>query len=401
MDNVGETILNFNRGRDPERLHMKYASMRRSAFAFLRGSCHLFYAQLPAHPLFDTAPPVWSCGDLHLENFGSYRGEDHLAYFDINDFDESALAPLTWDVVRFLTSLLVGALEMMLDEDDAQALCRVFLDAYNDTLSSGKTTWIERATAGGLLRDLLDSVTLRSRADFLDSRTTVTGGKRRLRIDGRKALAASAQDQQRVTRILDDFSRTQEDPGFYRAIDIARRVAGTGSLGVERYVILVHGKGGPDGHHLLDLKQALPSSLAEHLDTAQPHWHDDAERVVALQRRLQAVSIASLHAIADARTCYVLRALLPSEDRVTLNRDVESFTRIASVVQSMGKIAASAHLRGAGRDQSATTDELIAFSGDLRWQHTLYKLALRCASQVEQDWRSFCRDYDDGLFEFS
>lgn len=395
---VAKTILAYNKGRDPERVQMKYASMRRSAFSFLRGTCHLFYARLPAHALFTSAPPVWSCGDLHLENFGSYKGENHLAYFDINDFDEAALAPLTWDVVRFLSSVLVGAQEMTLSPDDAQSLCVAFLDAYNSTLATGKSTWVERASATGLLRELLDNVGLRSRPDFLNSRTTIVGSKRRIHLDGRKALAASPEQRARVTAILDDFARTQPDPKFYKLIDVARRIAGTGSLGVERYIILVRGKGGTDGNYLLDLKRALPSSLMPRLDTPQPKWKSEAARVVALQCRMQAVHIACLHAIAVGRTSYVMRALLPSEDRVTLNRDVDSFERIASVVRSMGNIAASAQLRSSGRDQSATADQLIAFSRKKQWQPTMVALALRCAKQVEQDWQTYCDAYDAGVF---
>ena len=52
-----EVIAAFNAGRDPERLAMKYKAMRRNAFVFLRGTCHLFYAGLPADPLLRDAPP--------------------------------------------------------------------------------------------------------------------------------------------------------------------------------------------------------------------------------------------------------------------------------------------------------------------------------------------------------
>jgi hypothetical protein len=40
-------------------------------------------------------------------------------------------------------------------------------------------------------------------------------------------------------------------PSFF-APDVARRIAGTGSLGVQRYVILVEGKGSTGGHYLPD-----------------------------------------------------------------------------------------------------------------------------------------------------
>ena len=92
MDVISE-IRTFNAGREVERLKLKYQKMRKDPFSFLRGSCHLFYKRLPEFRLFKSAPLVWVCGDLHLENFGSYKGNNRLTYFDLNDFDESALAP--------------------------------------------------------------------------------------------------------------------------------------------------------------------------------------------------------------------------------------------------------------------------------------------------------------------
>ena len=93
----------------PSVLAMKYAKMAQNPFIFLRGACHLFYDALPDTPLFQEAPLAWCCGDLHFENFGSYKGDNRLVYFDINDYDEAALAPVTWDMVRLLTSIQCGA----------------------------------------------------------------------------------------------------------------------------------------------------------------------------------------------------------------------------------------------------------------------------------------------------
>ena len=94
--------------------------MRSSPFVFLRATCHLFYRRLPDLPLFADAPAVWSCGDLHLQNFGSYKGDNRLVYFDLNDFDEGVLAPASWDLVRFLTSVRVGAESMGVKDKDAR-----------------------------------------------------------------------------------------------------------------------------------------------------------------------------------------------------------------------------------------------------------------------------------------
>jgi uncharacterized protein (DUF2252 family) len=103
MSDVVERIHSFNQGRVQERLQSKYQRMAANSFAFFRGTCHLFYEDWPAGSLLNSSPAVWICGDLHLENFGSYKGDNRLAYFDMNDFDEGVL-PCTWDLAHFLTT---------------------------------------------------------------------------------------------------------------------------------------------------------------------------------------------------------------------------------------------------------------------------------------------------------
>lgn len=398
IPDAAEQIRRFNAGREPERLALKYAAMRRRAFTFLRGSCHLFYNRLPSDPLLAQAPAAWCCGDLHLENFGSYKGDDWLAHFDINDFDEAALAPLSWDVLRFLSSVLVGAGELGLHEREARAQCLAFLDTYGATLAGGAPGAVAAENADGLVRSLLEDVAQRSRPDFLDRRTERHGAHRRIRIDGKKALAADSAQRARAEALLATFAQTQPEPAFFAPLDVARRIAGNGSLGLERYVILVHGKGGEDGSYLLDLKLAPASSLTPQLHQPQPAWPTQAQRIVAIESRMQAVPEAFLHAIDDGQTSYVLRALLPSEDRIALDRSHISMNEFAGAVRTMARVAASAHLRGCGRDGAATVDALADFGRGDAWRAALLDIALGCAAQVGRDYASFCDAYDAGAF---
>ncbi len=64
--NAVELIHAFNAGREPERLALKYRAMAADPFAFLRGSCHLFYQDYAAAGPDVVAPVAWVCGDLHL-----------------------------------------------------------------------------------------------------------------------------------------------------------------------------------------------------------------------------------------------------------------------------------------------------------------------------------------------
>ena len=396
--NVTRAIQAFNAGRDPERLALKYQKMRSSPFGFLRGSCHLFYDRLPESGLFKSAPLTWICGDLHLENFGSYKGNNRLAYFDLNDFDEAALAPASWELVRMLTSLLVGAESLFINPADARALCTIFVDSYAAALAAGKAYWIESETAQGVIRNLLVGLTNRKRADFLDTRTILKGKKRVLKVDGKKALAASDAQRKAVTEFMEQFAKTQSQPAFFKVLDVARRIAGTGSLGVNRYVILVAGKGSPNSHYLLDLKQTLPSSVAPHQPSSQPKWPSEAHRVVETQRRMQAVSVALLQPVRFDNASYVVRELQPLEDRVVLDHTHNTLDELKSVVTNMGQMLAWAQLRSSGRQGSAIADDLIAFGVREKWKAKLLISARSCATQVVKDSITFNLSYDAGKF---
>lgn len=396
MDVVRQ-IKGFNEGRDPERLQMKYRKMRADAFAFMRGTCHLFYARLPTHGIFASAPLAWVCGDLHVENFGSYKGDNRLVYFDLNDFDEAALAPVTWELVRFLTSLRVATGSFPMSDLEADDSCVAFVDAYAGALANGKAFWVERETAIGLVRNLLNRLRDRKRLEFLDSYTHLRGKRRILRIDEGKALAVSDTQDAMIRDFMAGYAQAQPDPGFYRVLNVARRVAGTGSLGVDRYIVLVAGKGSPDRNYLLDLKLSLPSSLAPYLKTPQPKWNSEPDRIVTVQRRLQAVSMAFLEPVSLGQRGFVIRGLQPSEDRVSLARAMSRVQR-TQLVTTMGSVVAWAQLRSAGRQNSALADELIDFGKRKKWQLKLLQASLDCAKQLRRDSAKFDAAYDDGAF---
>jgi uncharacterized protein (DUF2252 family) len=394
--NIVKQILRFNAGRDPERLAMKYRNMCSDAFVFLRATCHLFYTDLGSERVLRKAPAAWACGDLHLENFGTYKGDNRLVYFDLNDFDEAALAPATCDPLRLVTSIIVGRGSMHVTLQQALALCATYLDAYSQSLVQGKARWVERETAPSPISDLMEELRLRHRPEFLDRRTVTKGRRRSIRIDGQKALACPASQKERVLECLNDFAATQGNPGFFEVLDVARRIAGNGSLGLDRYIVLVEGKGSPDANYLLDLKQATPSSVARPLRLKQPAWLDDAQRVVELQRRMQAISVAFLHAVQMGSAPYVLRALQPQQDRVSLAQTGHPIERLANLATVMGHCTAWSQLRSSGRQGSACTDELVDFGAQPEWRKRLLSVARECADQVEANWAAFAAAYKEG-----
>lgn len=393
---VVEAIRLQNAGRDPERLALKIAKMKESPFVFLRGAAHLFYDALPNHPVLTEAPLAWCCGDLHFENFGSYKADNRLAYFDINDFDEAALAPCTWDIVRLLTSIRCGADVLRATSDEAILLARDCLVAYRGALMQGKPMWVERDTAKGLIHELMAGLQERSRAEFLDGRTIKKGGVRQLKVDGVKALPASREERDQVTTFLKGFAAGQESPAFYKVLDVARRIAGTGSLGVARFVILIEGKGSPDGNYLLDLKESKPSALLPNLKRrhiAQPNWANEAQRAVAVQKRMQAVDHAFLIPVDYADTSCILRGLQPSEDRVAIADWGKKLSRLQEVVSVMGRLAAWDQLRSSGHDGAACADQLIAFAAKDDWLEAMLELVDAMVKTTVTQWEDFRENY--------
>jgi uncharacterized protein (DUF2252 family) len=383
-------IERFNAGREPERLEIKYRKMRGSPFAFFRGTAHLFWEDLASRQgAMPKSPVVWACGDLHFENFGSFQGDNGLSYFDLNDFDEAALAPASWEIARFVTSAHVAARELGLTRSDATELAKLFLDAYRKALMDGKARWIERATATGMVRRLLRRVSKETRATLLESHTSMSKGKRRIVVDGRRALPVTDGRRKSVTQQLDRFAKSQPNPDFFKVLDVARRAAGLGSLGLARFIVLVEGDGDREGNALLDAKEAAPSSLVRFQKRPKPTWPSEADRIVGVQRRMQAIAPALLHARKIGRGGYILRELQPTSDRLSL-KDARGDTHaLRSAVKSMGRLTAWAQLRSSGREGSATTDDLIAFAEQSGWMGRIVEYGRQYAGEVRRDYKEF------------
>lgn len=400
ISRITRSILSQNAGRDFERLTMKLKLLRRDAFAFFRGTNTLFLDLLPrAHPLF-RAPSVLVCGDLHLENFGAFNGDNRLCYFDINDFDDACRAPFTIDVVRFIAGIYLSAPGLELDRGEAKRLVQHFILAYRESVADGKPRWLERTLAKGMFRALLRRAIMRTRRELLDRYTILKNGRRRLRIDGKRALRLPASEHKRLAELLMKLRASlpapKPGPRFFRLLDAARRVAGNGSLGLERYILLVRGPASPDENFVLDLKFAAPSAVTSWLRAPQPEWPDDAVRVVSIQRIMQAISPALLHAAKVRKQSFVLKELQPSIDRLDFARWRAKPRRLRQAVEGMGHVAAWAHLRGCGQYGGASVQALQAYVRARRWSREADRLGEVAAGRMRRAWQLYSRDYDAG-----
>jgi len=389
-------IRAYNEGREADRLAIKYQRMASSVLRFFRGTCHLFWEDWPKrHPL-DAAPMGWACGDLHGENFGAFRGANGLVHFDLNDFDEGALAPITRDAVRLATSLLLSEAHPSKKSTAlTNGLAGSFLDQWSEALIAGKPMWVERETAEGPVRELLELASQRTRRELLHSRTRKSKQVREILIDGKHALEADSSQLERAKTILAVAGEAEDRPGAFKLLAVARRIAGTGSLGVERYIGLVEGDGKPDGHWLVDIKQAVPSTLAASVAGRQPGWKSEAERVVAVQNRMQAVCPALLRAVKLGRDSYVLKELQPSD----LKFDFTKTTDLKRILPVMGATLGFAQLRSSGRGGTAAVDELIQFAKGKRWRRQILDYAADYSQQVLQDYRTFLAAYEEQAFQ--
>jgi len=200
-------------------LDEKHDKMRSSAFDFLRAT-YWRWAEtiLTICPDLAGAPPVLAIGDIHIENFGTWRDAQGRLIWGVNDFDEAAIMPYTLDLVRLATSALLardaGALS-------ARDICAAIARGYAAGLVDPAPFVLEREHAW--LRDaiMLDE---KGRAKFWSKLEELEPESVPVRYE--KALRAAM-------------------PVAKAPLQMAPRQAGTGSLGRPRVVACGLWKGGP------------------------------------------------------------------------------------------------------------------------------------------------------------
>jgi uncharacterized protein (DUF2252 family) len=399
MKSVASRILEFNKNRIPELVSTKFKNMQGSIFKFYRGSCHLFYEDLKGNEKDLKSPLSWVCGDLHLENFGSYKADNRQVYFDINDFDESIKAPCLYDISRLLVSIIVGADSINTNRSSTIQLCKSFIKIYSETLVRGHSRLVQEETSSGIVKDLFKELLMRKRKDFINQRTILDKRKRKLLIDRKHVGTIEDGKKNEIIKAINIWASNQIDPSFYKILDIGYRIAGTGSLGLERYVLLVEGKGSPDKNYLLDLKVACKSSLMLLVKDTQPKWRNEAERIIEIQKRMQAFPLALLGSIKIQDQWFVLKELQPTQDKVNLTDCKGKFTKLENYIRSIAEITAWAQLRSGGRQGSAIADEFIEFGQDIRWAKGLMKYVLDYSKQVKLEYKEYCEAYADGVFK--
>jgi hypothetical protein len=127
-----ETWLRSATNIDDGELDAKHNKMTCSEFAFLRATFYRWAHSFPKHcPELCKAIRVLGVGDLHIENFGTWRDAEGRLSWGVNDFDEACYLPYTNDLVRLATSALFALTDASNPlSGDFKDACRAIQEGY-------------------------------------------------------------------------------------------------------------------------------------------------------------------------------------------------------------------------------------------------------------------------------
>ena len=275
---VLEALATANAGLSDAQREAKYTKLAESPYRFFRGTNHLYWADVWhdwRFALYGGLPETqtWLQGDAHAYNFGAYGHHDDSVRYGMDDFDDALIGDYQYDVWRLAISVVLDARENAgLTRKGIRKALKALLESYHDELAGhvrGETPQaVTLENAKGILAPFMQSVAeTSSRAKMLEKWTRL-GENGRCFAERPKKLASLPQDQAAQLRqaVEQDYPKTLQgyaagnEGAHFRVKDMARRLdAGTGSLGLERYYVLIEG-GAAHAHDdvILDIKEQTP-----------------------------------------------------------------------------------------------------------------------------------------------
>jgi hypothetical protein len=311
-------------------LRLKHERMAEGPFLFLRATFYRWIQRWPeVCPSLTTAPRVVAVGDLHVENFGTWRDAEGRLVWGVNDMDEACVLPYTQDLVRLATSAILairaGHFSLPL-----RGACEAILDGYRSSLEQGGRPFV-LAERRRWLRTLAIN-DLRDPAAFwpkLQSCRTARHGAPLGLL--RRSLPKEA-----------------------TSVRVVERVAGAGSLGRPRFVLLANWGGGLVAR---EAKAILPSAAT---------WADpECSRVNAASVLARGVRVAD--PFFDISDGWIVRRLAPDCCRIELT-ELPQRRGEARLLRAMGWETANLHLasrnRGVERDLRERPKRWLARAAD-------------------------------------
>jgi uncharacterized protein (DUF2252 family) len=122
------------RGRVPALVALKDQLMAASPFGYFRGAVPVMAYDLSL--VANTGICNQLCGDAHVRNLGAFAAPDGRLVFDLNDFDETIVAPFEWDVKRMATSLVLAGRGAGARNIDCREAAGVFLESYRTMMAT-------------------------------------------------------------------------------------------------------------------------------------------------------------------------------------------------------------------------------------------------------------------------
>ena len=334
----------------PADLQLKHEEMKRTLFGFLRATYYRWAQLWPdTCPQETNAPAVLATGDLHVENFGTWRDSEGRLIWGINDFDEASRLPYTNDLVRLATSaaLAIETHALATSEKDA---CAAILEGYDRGLELGGRPFVLAEEHPALLAMARER--LKDPAKFWEKLLALPTVKT-VPADARAAVASRMPDG--------------AVPG-----EFVHRIAGLGSLGRQRFVAIVDWNGGKIAR---EAKALAPSACV---------WAGAGK---SSTRPLYGEILASAVRCADPFVAlhgrWIVRRLAPDCSRIELGvlprqRDE------ARLLHVMGRETANVHL-GSAKAPALRKDLQSRPRGWLLSAATAMKQA------VERDWQEWSR----------
>ena len=396
-DPVGVLVAS-NKGRLQSLLPLRYARMMVSPFTFYRGAAAIMAGDLARTPA--TGVRVQACGDCHLLNFGGFATPERKLVFDINDFDETAIAPWEWDVKRLVASFVIAGQANRFGGTDCREAAWWAAPRYREQMleyaqASVLGSWyaavdLEALVATRTDRDLrrfasrkaLESIEAHDEHHELHRLTHEEGDSPRItdappRVYHIDDLRTHERYRRRVERSFEEYRATL-DPSRrvlldrYRIVDVAIKVV---SVGTECGIaLLVSGNGEP---LFLQFKEARMSVLEPY--AGRSAWKHRGQRVVVGQRIMQAASDVFLGWATwdDGRHMYIRQL---SDVKIKPVTELMKPVNLCRYAKVCGWVLARAHAR------SGDPVLLSAYMGKgSAFEDALSSFAVEYAHQNERD----------------
>jgi uncharacterized protein (DUF2252 family) len=330
----------------PKELEYKHSQMDKAVFPFLRGTFYR-WVQLWAEacPELAAAPGLLAVGDLHIENFGTWRDAEGRLVWGVNDFDEAARAPYTLDLVRLAASALLAIREDRLAVA-AENACELILEGYAGGLSSGPRCFVLEESNSAI------------RAMALGEERDPTRFWKKM-----SELPKSARIPAAVRKLL---AGSLPDPKL--RFDVVHRRAGLASLGRPRFTALARWH---DAMVAREAKALLPSAYG---------WALGRPGTASSSQRLMNGAVRSPDPHWAVHGHWVLRRLGPHESRIEL-ADLPGRRDEREILRAMGAETANVHF--------GTPQAIAVVKQDLKARKSqwLFAAALRMAAATRDDWK--------------